>query len=91
MRWDCQNLFVFVGISNYREVRFAVPRVPEVFSRCSAEGTRGEKEKKLRGRTLLSFTRAAKPREKPQAFRAGHFEDLKPETAHEKPLAPRVL
>ena len=26
----------------------------------------------------------------PEAFRAGHFEDSKPETAHEKPLAPRV-
>ena len=24
------------------------------------------------------------------AFRAGHFEDSKPETAHEKPLVPRV-
>ena len=26
----------------------------------------------------------------PEAFRAGHFEDSKPETTHEKPLAPRV-
>ena len=25
-----------------------------------------------------------------KAFRAGHYEDSKPETAHEKPLAPRV-
>ena len=27
----------------------------------------------------------------PEAFRAGHFEDLKPETVHEKHLAPRVF
>ena len=26
----------------------------------------------------------------PEAVRVGHFEDSKPETAHEKPLAPRV-
>ena len=26
----------------------------------------------------------------PEAFRTGHFEDSKPETAHEKPLVPRV-
>ena len=26
----------------------------------------------------------------PEAFRAGHFEDSKTETAHEKPLVPRV-
>ena len=35
-------------------------------------------------------TRAAKPREK--TFRAGHFlRRPKSETAHEKPLAPRVM
>ena len=55
-------------------------RYQRFFSRCSAEDTSGEKEKINYGDEFCCLSHR----------RAGHFEDSKPETAHEKPLAPRI-
>ena len=44
---------------------------------------------RIRG-VVIGSALSKRSRSSPEAFRAGHFEDSKPETAHEKPLAPRV-
>ena len=69
---------------------YQYPGYKMFFLRCSAKGMSGEKEKNYENeRCCLSHER--RNREKNLAFHAGHSEDPKPETMHEKLLAPRVM
>ena len=69
---------------------YQYPGYQRFFSRCSAKDTSGKKEKIYEDK-LCCLSREWRSCEKNLAFRAGHFEDSKQETTHEKPLAPKEM